>query len=320
MRHAAFVLVVAVLAGVLLYPLLTSALARRGAGQHVQAFNPATHAAKEGTPTMGGLLFCAIAVAAWLVFDRTRPGFVVTFALLAGAALGTLDDIANIRGRRALGLGVWEKLAAQAFIGLLVGIGLDVVGATRQFFPGLGAPDLHGAGIIVVSILAVIAVSNAVNLTDGVDGLAGSIAVIVFAGLLAVAVHQHALPVVIVTAAVIGGLLAFLLFNWFPARIFMGDTGSLALGCALVAAAAEVHVLWLLPLTGIVFLAETLSVIVNVTAIKRFNRRLLRASPLHHHFEELGLREQRLVACFALVAAAGTLVTVLYARSRGTLA
>jgi phospho-N-acetylmuramoyl-pentapeptide-transferase len=320
MRHAAVVLVLAFGAGMTLYPWLTTRLVRSGAGQRVQAYNPSSHMIKMGTPTMGGVLFCAITAVAWLIFDRSRVGFVVVFALGAGAMLGLLDDRDNIRGRGAFGLGAYEKIAFQAWIGLLVGIGLDVAGATRQYFPGLGAPDLHGAGIILVSILAVIAVSNAVNLTDGVDGLAASCSAVVFAGLLAVAVHQHSLPVVIVSAALVGGLAAFLVFNWFPARLFMGDTGSLALGCALVATAAEVHLLWLLPLMGIVFVVETLSVIVNVTAIRRFHRRLLRASPLHHHFEELGLRERRLVVCFTAVAAMGTLLTVLYARSRGALA
>ena len=320
MKHALVVGVAAFVAGVALYPWLTTQLARRGAGQRVQSFSPQSHMIKMGTPTMGGILFCAITAAAWLVFDRTRSGFVVVFALSAGALIGLLDDRDNVRGRGVFGLGAYQKVAFQAFIGLLVGIGLDVVGATRQAFPGLGQPDLRGAGIIVVSIIAVIAVSNAVNLTDGVDGLAATCSAVVFAGLLAVALHVHALPVVITAAALVGALCAFLVFNWFPARIFMGDTGSLALGCALVAASAELRLLWLLPLMGIVFVAETLSVIINVTAIRRFHRRVLRASPLHHHFEELGLRERRLVACFAAAAAAGTLLTVLYARSRGALA
>lgn len=316
-RHAAVVLVVAFAAGLCVYPRFITQLSRRGMGQRVRSYNPSTHMIKQGTPTMGGALFSVIAVLAWLVFDRSRSGFVLVFALGAGALLGFLDDRANIRGEKAFGLGAYEKIGFQALIGLLVGIGLDVVGATRQYFPGLGAPDLHGAGIIIVSVLAVIAVSNAVNLTDGVDGLAGTCCAVVFAGLLAVAVHQHALPAVITSAAVIGGLVAFLVFNWFPARIFMGDTGSLALGCALVAVSAEVHLLWLLPLMGIVFVVETLSVIINVTAIRKYKRRVFRASPIHHHFEELGLREQRLVACFAAAAAVGTLLTVLYARSRG---
>jgi phospho-N-acetylmuramoyl-pentapeptide-transferase len=319
-RHAIVALALAVGAGIALYPWYITQLAKRGAGQRVQSYSPQSHMVKAGTPTMGGVLFCAITAAVWLIFDRTRTGFVVVFALVAGALLGLLDDRANIRGRGVFGIRAYEKIAAQAFIGLLVGIGLAVVGATRQYFPGLGAPDLHGAGIIVVSILATIAVSNAVNLTDGVDGLAASCSAVVFAGLLAVALHQRALPVVIVTAAVVGGLAAFLVFNWFPARLFMGDTGSLALGCALVAASADLHLLWFLPLMGIVFVAETLSVIVNVTAIRRFHRRVFRASPLHHHFEELGLRERRLVACFAAVAAVGTLLTVVYARSLGAVA
>jgi phospho-N-acetylmuramoyl-pentapeptide-transferase len=319
-KHAAVVLVLAFGAGMALYPWLIAQLAVSGARQRVQAYNPQSHMIKAGTPTMGGLLFCAIAVVAWLVFDRSRLGFVVVFALGAGALLGVLDDRDNIRGKGMFGLGVREKLVFQAFIGLLVGIGLAVAGATRQAFPGLGEPDLHAAGIIIVSVLAVVAVSNAVNLTDGVDGLAASCSAVVFAGLLAVALHQHALPAVVVSAALVGALVAFLVFNWFPARVFMGDTGSLALGCALVATAAEVHLLWLLPLAGIVFVAETLSVIINVTAVRRFHRHLLRASPLHHHFEELGLRERRLVAAFTTVAAVGTLLTVLYARSRGAVA
>jgi len=171
-QHAAVVLVLAFVAGVALYPWLTTQLARGGAGQRVQTYNPSSHMIKIGTPTIGGVQFCAIAVVAWLVFDRTRLGFVVVFALGAGAVLGLLDDRDNVRGRGVFGLGAYEKIGFQALIGLLVGIGLDVAGATRQYFPGLGAPDLRGAGIIVVSILAVIAVSNAVNLTDGVDGLA----------------------------------------------------------------------------------------------------------------------------------------------------
>ncbi len=206
-KHALVVGLLALVVGLALYPWLTTQLASRGAGQRVQSYSPRTHMVKMGTPTMGGILFCAIAAAAWLIFDRTRTGFVLVFALGAGALIGLLDDRDNVRGRGVFGLGAYQKVAFQGFIGLLVGIGLDVVGATRQAFPGLGQPDLHGAGIIVVSILAVIAVSNAVNLTDGVDGLAATCSAVVFAGLLAVALHQHALPVVVITAALVGGLL-----------------------------------------------------------------------------------------------------------------
>jgi phospho-N-acetylmuramoyl-pentapeptide-transferase len=168
-----------------------------------------------------------------------------------------------------------------------------------------------------LALLAVVSTSNAVNLTDGVDGLAASCTGLAFFGVTMIAVRDLDLHVTILAAALTGSLAAFLVYNWHPARIFMGDTGSLALGCALVAVTAELHLLWILPLLGIVFVVEAASVIVNVTAIRRYGRRIFRASPVHHHFEELGLREQRLVTAFAAVAAMGTMFTVLYARLAG---
>jgi phospho-N-acetylmuramoyl-pentapeptide-transferase len=300
-------------AGVLVYPALVSALARRRAGQTVAVFAPAQHRVKAGTPTFGGALFCAFTLVVWLAADRSRAGFIAVYALLGGGLLGAVDDITNVRVLGKLGLAGREKLAAQAALGVLVGVGLFIAGYTQQYFPGLGAPDL-GPGVIVVAALAVTATTNAVNLTDGVDGLAASCCLLVFGGVTAIAVLDHDRTVALIAASLAGGLAAFLVFNWFPARIFMGDTGSLALGAALVVLTAELHLLWWLPLLGFVFVIETLSVIVNVTAIRRFGKRFLRASPLHHHFEEMGIREQRLVALFASAAAVATLITVLYAR------
>jgi phospho-N-acetylmuramoyl-pentapeptide-transferase len=314
-KHAIVVMAAAFVAGVLLYPVFLTLLVRTGVRQHVAEYGPATHRAKEGTPTLGGALFCALAVLAWLLVDRGREGFVAVFALLGGAAIGAVDDLVNIGGRQ-LGLPAWHKLAAQGFVGLLVGIGLAVAGYTHQYFPGLGAPNL-GWGIVVLAVFAVVAASNAVNLTDGVDGLAAACTALVFFGITLIGVRDLDLPVTVLAAALTGALSAFTVYNWHPARLFMGDTGSLALGCVMVALTAELHLLWLLPLLGIVFVIEALSVVVNVTAIRRFGRRILRASPLHHHFEELGLREQRLVVAFAFVAALGTLLTVLYARAQG---
>jgi len=297
-------------AGVLLYPVVIGALARAHAGQRVQEYTPASHRIKASTPTMGGVLFCALALLAWLAFDHSRAGFVLIFALLAGAGLGVLDDLANIRGVGALGLLGRQKLVLQALVGVLVGVGLLKVGATHQVLPVLGSVDIRG-GIVPLAALAVMAASNAVNLTDGVDGLAGWCSVLVFSAVWALALHIGAHSAAVVSAAVVGGVVAFLVYNWHPARVFMGDTGSLALGCVLAAVAAEVQMLWLLPLLGLVFVAETLSVIINVTAIRRFGRRVFRASPLHHHFEELGLREQGLVLWFGAAAGIAALLAVL---------
>ncbi len=316
MSHALLVGLVSFAAGLLLYPLLTTQLVRRGVGQRIAAYGPLTHRIKEGTPTLGGILFCCIAVAAWLIADRSREGFIAVFALAGGALLGGLDDLINIRSLRRLGLPGRHKLAVEAFIGILLGVALEVGGFTHQFFPGLGAPDL-GWGIVAVAMLALVATSNAVNLTDGVDGLAASCTGLAFFGVTMIAVRAGDVHATILAAALTGALAAFLVYNWHPARLFMGDTGSLALGCVLVAVTAELHLLWALPLLGIVFVVETLSVIVNVTAIRRYGRRILRASPLHHHFEETGLREQRLVAAFAAAAAIAAMFTVLYAHFAG---
>lgn len=305
--------------GLALYPGLIGVLAARRAGQRVSAYVPEGHLGKMGTPTMGGLLFAALAVAAWALLDRGRGGFLIAFAVAAGAMVGIVDDLANIRGRHALGVRAREKLALEGFVGLLLGIGLHHAGYTREAFFGL---DTHSLGwlIIPLTVLAVVAATNAVNLTDGVDGLAASCSVIAFATLWALAAHAGNRPVAIAGAALAGGVLAFLAYNWWPARIFMGDTGALALGAGLAVAAAELGVLWLLPLLGLVFAAETLSVIINVTAIRRYRRRIFRASPLHHHFEELGLREQRLVVCFAAVAALAAVATAVLALRNGLVA
>lgn len=302
--------------GIALYPALIGRLARAGARQRVQSYNPDTHRIKTGTPTMGGMLFCILAIVAWLILDRSRAGFLVAFALVGGGLLGILDDVANVRGRGALGLLSREKLAFEALVGLLLGIGLNSTSLTHQVIPGFGSVDLHW-GVIPLATLAVVAASNAVNLTDGVDGLAAACSTLVFAATWALALHVGYRPAAVLSAALCGGVVAFLFYNWWPARVFMGDTGSLALGCAVATLAAELRLLWLLPLLGIVFVAETLSVIINVTALTRYGRRVFRASPLHHHFEELGLREQPLVISFATVTAIGAVLTALVALRGG---
>ncbi len=316
MREAIVVGVIAFVAGGVLYPAFIGVLVRTGARQHLAAYSPPSHRAKEGTPTLGGALFCFVVVVVWLAVDRSRQGFIPIFALGAGAIAGGLDDVVNISDARRLGLSVWQKLGLEGLVGVLVGVGLTIAGFTHQFFPGLGAPNL-GWGLAVVVAIAVVATSNAVNLTDGVDGLAATCAAIVLLGITIIAVTRADVTVAVIAAALAGVVISFLLFNWFPARVFMGDAGSLALGCAVAALTTELHLLWLLPVLGIVFAVEAASVVVNVTAIRRFGRRLLRASPIHHHFEELGLREQRLVACFAVVAVVGTAVTVLFAHVAG---
>jgi phospho-N-acetylmuramoyl-pentapeptide-transferase len=237
---------------------------------------------------------------------------VIAFALVGGAAVGFLDDLANVRGLGSLGLRVRQKLVLQVVVGVAVGFGLHAAGATAQVLPGAGMVTL-GWGIVPLAAIAVVATTNAVNLTDGVDGLAGTCVALTLVGAIVASSWFGAASASALAAALLGTIAAFLLYNWHPARIFMGDTGALGLGAALTAISVEAHLFWMLPLLGIVFAVETASVIVNVTAITRFHRRVFRASPLHHHFEKMGIREERLVLLFAAggaVALALTLLTV----------
>ena len=311
MRHAILVAAVCFAVAVALYPVLITVLTRLGAGQMIQTYNPSTtHLAKAGTPTMGGLLFCLIAVAVWLATDRTQAGFVIAFALVGGAAVGFLDDLANVRGLGSLGLRVRQKLVLQLVVGVTVGFGLHAAGATAQVLPLAGMVSL-GWGIVPLAAVAVVATTNAVNLTDGVDGLAASCVAIFLVGAITASIWLGPGSAATLAAALLGTVAAFLVYNWHPARLFMGDTGALGLGAALTAIGVEAHLLWLLPLLGIVFAVETASVIVNVTAITRFHRRVFRASPLHHHFEKMGIREERLVLLFAAGGAAALALTLL---------
>ncbi|MGA8014990.1 MAG: phospho-N-acetylmuramoyl-pentapeptide-transferase [Candidatus Dormiibacterota bacterium] len=317
MKTAAITAAVCFVVGVALYPALLTVLVRLGAGQMIQAYNPSTHRIKAGTPTMGGVLFCLIAVGAWLIADRSRAGFVIVYALVAGAAVGILDDLANVRGLGSLGLAVRQKFALQVVVGVAVGFGLHQIGATAQDLPGAGMVNL-GWWIVPLAALAVVATTNAVNLTDGVDGLAGTCVALTLVGAIAAGLWFHAPSAVLIASALLGGVVAFLVFNWHPARVFMGDTGALGLGAALTAIAVQTRLLWLLPLLGIVFLVETASVIINVGAITRFGRHVFRASPLHHHFEILGIREERLVLLFAGAGAIALAATLLVAHGAAT--
>jgi len=189
-------------AGVALYPVLITILARAGAGQMVQAYNPASHRAKAGTPTMGGILFCLFGVAVWLATDRTQAGFVIAFALVGGAAAGFLDDLANVRGLGSLGLRVRQKLVLQIVVGVAVGFGLHAVGAPAQALPLAGMVKL-GWAIVPLSAIAVVATTNAVNLTDGVDGLAGSCVALALVGAIVASLWLGAASAATLSAALV---------------------------------------------------------------------------------------------------------------------
>ena len=296
---------VAVIISVLIYPAAIGQLARARMGQQIREEGPAAHHGKAGTPTAGGLVFLLVAVVLYLIADRSRAGGFVLIALFLGGALGFVDDYSAIRGGRNLGLRARYKIVIQLATGALLGWLAVRWSLTDQLVPFDGRHSI-GAWMIPVVAVAVAAGSNAFNLTDGSDGLAAGTGAVTFGALSLIAVLQHQPRVGLMPAVLAGVLVGFLFYNLFPARLFMGDAGSLALGTAMVAAAIVTGFLWYLPLLALVFVVETFSVIAQVASFKLTGKRIIRMSPLHNHFIVAGWRETPLALWFwagSLVAA-----------------
>jgi phospho-N-acetylmuramoyl-pentapeptide-transferase len=278
-------------------PALIRYLRRGSYQQHAYEDAPQTHQKKTGTPTLGGLLFLFAPLVA-LAIARDVLALAYGVLIVGSAAIGFIDDFMAIRGGRNRGLRARTKFLATAVVGVAF---LSLVAAVT---PGPHALLFLGAVPdwvwYVLSLVVILATTHAVNLTDGLDGLASGTIVPPLVLLAFIAVRQGSASVAVVAAAVVGAVLGFLLYNRHPAKIFMGDTGSLALGGALAGAAILTGSQLLLLLIGGVFVAETLSVIIQVTSYKTTRRRVFRMSPLHHHFELGGWPETRVTSSFWL--------------------
>ncbi|MDQ0286974.1 phospho-N-acetylmuramoyl-pentapeptide-transferase [Desulfofundulus luciae] len=292
----------------LLGPLTIPLLRRLKFGQSIRNDGPVTHLSKGGTPTMGGIMFLAGTTVAglWLA-HRFPEGLLVLGVTLGFGLIGFLDDYIKVALKRSLGLRAREKLFGQVILSVLLallavstfGRGTDLVIPFSGFFvPGGLTVELGTWGYLLFAVLVVVGTANAVNLTDGLDGLAAGVTVPVAAALVLISLLMDKLGIAIIMAALMGGCLGFLVYNHHPARIFMGDTGSLALGGALGAAAVLTRSELFLLVIGGVYVLEALSVIIQVISFQLFGRRVFRMSPLHHHFELGGWSEQRVVYTF----------------------
>jgi len=283
-----------------------SLLARLRFGQSVRSDGPSTHLSKAGTPTMGGLLFVPVIAVVTVVLAGTGPAVGLALAVTLGhGLLGLADDFLKVALRRPLGLRARYKLVAQIALAVLLGWGASAylgLGTGVEIpFTGLSV-DL-GAFYIPFVIVLVLGATNAVNLTDGADGLAAGamLATMAAYGLVAGAAGLAGMGVF--AFAVGGACLGFLVHNHHPARVMMGDTGSLALGGALAATAVLTRTeLWLVIIGGL-YVVEALSVIVQVASFRLTGKRVLRMAPLHHHYEVAGWPETRVVFVFWLVSA-----------------
>jgi len=324
--RAACAALMALLLSIFLGPGLIRWLRFRQIGQAIREEGPQAHKAKAGTPTMGGVLINTAVAVPTLVFGdlSSRYVWVALLATLCAMAIGVGDDWRKVSRQHNRGLSGREKLVLQALIGLAVGIASVTLfagrsDATHISFPFLKNvhPDLGVAGYVLFAAVVVVGASNAVNLTDGLDGLAvGStlVAAATLALLAYIAGNARAANYLLVPhvpgtgelsvflASIVGASLGFLWFNAHPAEVFMGDTGSLALGAALGTVAVLIKQEILLVFVGGLFVVEAASVILQVGSFKLTGRRVFRMAPLHHHFELLGWPESKVIIRFWIVA------------------
>ena len=309
--------VIAMVVSILVGPRFIAFLRRNEFGAHIRAEGPARHGAKQGTPTMGGLLILVVATFAFLSVSKYKvPALTVLFVTLGCGAIGFLDDFIKLTHRRSLGLrGRW-KLILLALI--TVGVGFA---AQHQHLPTtVFIPLVHwnlqlSYGWYVLLFLVIAGTTNGVNLADGIDGLAAGAGIISLITFTAIAVVTYIrsgnpggrfdsrLDLAIVGAALIGSTIGFLWYNAFPAEVIMGDTGAMALGGALAAFAIFTKTVFLLLLIGGIFAIEALSVIIQVVAFRYSGRRVFLMAPIHHHFEMKAWSETKIMVRFWIVTA-----------------
>jgi len=284
-------------------PIFLAWMRKLGWGQQIREEGPKDHISKAGTPTMGGGVLVPAGLVASLWAPHYSADLIVLWAITAGSwLLGLTDDLTKVFKNRNLGLKARQKLAIQLSLGLTVGVYL----AMTMEPPGVTIPWLGfipGAPLLIALAVAVVtSTTNAVNLTDGLDGLAAGTVTLAATAYTIVCLSLGRADLAAASAGLAGACVAFLWFNCFPARIFMGDTGSLGLGGALACVALLTHTPFLLVVIGGVFVAEAVSVIMQVLYFKATKgKRIFRMSPLHHHFCLGGLHEVQVTVRFCLV-------------------
>ena len=299
------------LLGFLLLPVLRALKA----GQSIREVGPTWHNYKAGTPMMGGLMFIGALVLCLLlaipVMTEYSVFYVLAMALCFGG-VGFVDDFCKMKKKQNEGLTSIQKLMLQLAVSALF---LYVMYRTGSMDTHLAIPftdvviQMHPLVYIFFAMFVMVGCTNAVNLTDGVDGLSSSVTIPVMVFFAAAAFMKGQMDVALMPACLVGGLIAYLFYNWHPAKVFMGDTGSLFLGGAVCGLAFALNMPLILILVGFVYIGETLSVILQVGYFKlTHGKRLFKMSPIHHHFEMCGWKEEKIVLSFAAVSAVMCLI------------
>lgn len=289
----------------ILCPLLIPFLKRLKFGQYIREEGPQSHQKKSGTPTMGGIVIVLSIVITSLIYIKEYKGIIpILFSTIGFGIIGFMDDYLKVVMKRNLGLKVWQKLIGQILVTAILGyylVNFTDVG-TSMLIPFSGSKYLDISFMFIPFFFFVfLGTVNGSNFTDGLDGLESSVTVLIatFFTVVAIGMKSDISPI---TGAVAGSLLAFLLFNVYPAKVFMGDTGSLALGGFVAATAYMLQMPIFILIVALVYLVEVLSVMLQVSYFKfTKGKRIFRMAPIHHHFELMGWAETRVVAVFSIV-------------------
>lgn len=291
---------------VLLCPIFIPILHRMKFGQFIREEGPESHLKKAGTPTMGGIVMLAAFTVSSLAYMLNEPQIFPVILLTVGFGfIGFLDDFIKLAKKRSLGLRAWQKLGLQIVLtGYFAYVIMnDYPELTQIIIPFTGGQVVWNLGVLFVPFvfIAVLGTVNGANFTDGLDGLATSVTVVIamFFAIFSLRIES---PVYLTAMIMIGTLLGFLIFNTYPAKVFMGDTGSLALGGFVAAEAFMLKVPLFIIIVAFIYLAEILSVMIQVSYFKiTHGKRIFKMSPIHHHFELSGFEETRVVAMFTVV-------------------
>ncbi|SHH12399.1 phospho-N-acetylmuramoyl-pentapeptide-transferase [Tepidibacter thalassicus] len=304
LKEIVFTIMISFVITLILGPIFIPMLKRLKFGQTVRDEGPKSHLSKNGTPTMGGII---MVIAIFITcLTRTKVNKDMIFALVAifgFGLIGFIDDYIKVVLKRSLGLRAYQKIIGQLILATILAIyqsKTSILG-TKVIVPFLKTNIDLGIFYIPFIIFVTIATVNSVNLTDGLDGLASGVTLIVGSFFAMIAMRLGNDSIAIVSAALIGACLGFLKFNAHPAQVFMGDTGSMALGGAIAAAAILMNISLIIPIVGGIYFAESLSVIIQVTSFKLTGKRVFKMSPLHHHFELEGWHETKVVIVFWII-------------------
>ena len=289
---------------IILGPIFIPMLTKFKFGQTVRDDGPQTHLQKNGTPTMGGVLIIIAILITGLTRSNISSDMIVGLICIVGVGfVGFVDDFIIIKMRRSLGLKPWQKIVMQVALALYVSYYQysSSPSATQLIIPFTETVINLGPLYIPLMTFMIVGIVNAVNLTDGLDGLASGVTLIVAGFFMLFATSISNMEVAVLAAATVGACIGFLGFNAYPAKIFMGDTGSMALGGAVTAFAVLTNSMLLFVLVGGIYFAEAISVMLQVTYYKLTKKRIFKMAPIHHHFEQCGWPETKVVFTFWIV-------------------